>query len=71
MDTGLVHTYPALHTDRFRHRFKRLLGIKGLDPKEVERWKGARTDIPTADECRRFFAEDVRWAGKTGPGGAR
>ena len=62
MDTGLVHTYPALHTDRFRHRFKRLLAVKGLDLEEVERWKKARTDIPTVQESRRVFADDLAWA---------
>lgn len=61
MDTGLVHTYPMLFTEWFEHRFAALKRVKGLDWKEVEAWKTERTDIPSDEEARRLFDEDLWW----------
>jgi len=60
MDTGLIHSYPTLFTDRFTHRFGALEKLKGLDPKQLEAWKTERTDIPTAEETAAAFAADLK-----------
>lgn len=60
MDTGLIHTYPMLFTEWFDHRFAALRKLEGVDLKQVEGWKQERTDIPTEEEVRQFFLDDLK-----------
>jgi len=60
MDTGLIHAYPLLSSEWFKHRFAALLKIKDVDPKQVEAWKTERTDIPSAEEMAQCFAADLK-----------
>jgi len=60
LDTGLIHAYPLLESEWFKHRFGALLKLKDFDPKQAEAWKTARTDIPTAEETARLFADDLK-----------
>jgi len=60
LDTGLIHAYPLLESEWFKHRFGALLKLKDFDPKEAEAWKTERTDIPTADETAQFFQDDLK-----------
>lgn len=60
LDTGLIHAYPLLESEWFKHRFGALLKLKDFDPKEAEAWKKERTDIPSAEETAQLFASDVK-----------
>jgi len=60
MDTGLIHTYPMLFSDRFGRRFRALEKIEGLDLKQTEAWKKEHTDIPSARETAASFADDLK-----------
>ncbi len=64
LDTGLIHAYPLLESEWFKHRFGALLRLKDFDPKEAEAWKKERTDIPSAEETAQLFSDDLkRFAG--------
>lgn len=63
MDTGLIHAYPLLESEWFKHRFGALLKLRDFDPKEAEAWKKERTDIPTAEETAKLFADDLNCLG--------
>lgn len=59
MDTGLVHSYPALHSEWFRHRLAALAKIPGFDWEQTKAWM--RDDrLPTAEEISQDFHEDLR-----------
>lgn len=60
MDTGLIHAFPMLSSEWFKHRFGALLKLKDFDAKEAEGWKTERTDIPTSEEMARLFADDLK-----------
>jgi len=60
LDTGLIHAYPLLESEWFRHRFGALLKLKDFDPKQPEAWKKERTDIPSAEETAQLFASDLK-----------
>jgi hypothetical protein len=61
MDTGLVHTFPMLFTEWFDQRFAALKRIDGFDFKQTEAWKTERTDIPSDEEVRQLFDDDLQW----------
>ncbi|MBM4037135.1 MAG: DUF4838 domain-containing protein [Planctomycetes bacterium] len=60
LDTGLIHAYPLLESEWFKHRFGALLKLKDFDPKEAEAWKKERTDIPSAEETAQLFASGLK-----------
>ncbi|MCX7705003.1 MAG: DUF4838 domain-containing protein [bacterium] len=62
MDTGLIHVYPMLFTQKtFGERiFGALMKIEDLDKQEVEKWKKERQDIPESDEIRGLLQEDIK-----------
>ena len=60
MDTGLIHVFPMLNEEIwFQNRFSSLATLGKLDFKDAEAWKTERTDIPSADEVAKNFADDV------------
>lgn len=58
MDTGLIHAYPALESEWFRHRFAALGKIPEFDWQQVSEWK-KEGDIPTHEEVWHDFQADV------------
>lgn len=58
MDTGLIHAYPALETEWFRHRFAALGKIPEFDWQQISEWK-KDGDIPTHDEVWHDFQADL------------
>ena len=59
-DTGLIHVLPQLYSSWFARRFQALKRIKGFDLKQTEAWKKERSDIPSAEEVARDFADDLK-----------
>lgn len=62
MDTGLIHVYPMLFTQKtFGERiFGALMKIEDLDKQEIEKWKKERQDIPEAEEIRTLITQDIK-----------
>lgn len=60
MDTGLIHTYPMLFSERFKRRFAALEKIDGFDWKQADGWKEERTDVPSPSEIGELFAADLK-----------
>jgi len=59
MDTGLVHAYPAIYTQWFRHRMAALGKLPGFDWETAKDWPTDHT-IPTPEEVRKDFEADLR-----------
>jgi len=59
MDTGLVHAFPALYTEWFRHRMAALGKLPGFDWKLAEDWPKSTT-LPSPEEVRKDFEADLR-----------
>ncbi|MGQ9770481.1 MAG: DUF4838 domain-containing protein [Thermogutta sp.] len=59
MDTGLVHAYPALHSEWFRHRLAALNKIPNFDWDQTKAWINDAA-LPTQEEVARSFREDLK-----------
>ncbi|MCS7239432.1 MAG: DUF4838 domain-containing protein [Thermoguttaceae bacterium] len=59
MDTGVVHSYPALYSEWLRRRFGALAKLPEFDWAIVNEWIRDET-IPSPEEVWRDFQEDLR-----------
>ncbi len=60
MDTGMIHSWPALRSSWFDRRFAALKKIDGFEfKKTTNAWKEERTDIPGPGEVARDFVSDL------------
>ena len=59
MDTGLVHTYPALHSEWFRHRLAALNKIPNFDWEQTKAWM-RDSQLPNSEEIAKSFQEDLK-----------
>lgn len=58
MDTGLVHTYPALHSEWFRHRLAALNKIANFDWDQTKAWMH-NDQPPNSEEIAKDFEADL------------
>ncbi len=59
MDTGLVHSYPALHTEWLRHRLAALAKIPGFNWEQIKAWI-RDGELPSSQEIMEDFKDDLQ-----------